>query len=181
MAESPGVGVMLGAAGPCPEFTHAGKRWTVGHPTQAAKARLENLAGKVALDEVRRMKDVLDPAAYQETFAEVTRSLKDYRTWKPGWQRVVFDPEYAHLFFMSLLQEKHPGVTEGEVLELCAGAPEEVQAALAQVLPDFFQMLLDGIADRLTPEARAEVAGAVAKVRAALAPRVPPTAATNSA
>lgn len=174
--EAPGIGVLLGSAGPCPEFTALGKKWTVAHPTQDAKARLEKLAAKVALDEVRRMKDVLDPQAYQEAFTEVTRSLKDFRTWKSGWQKIVFDPEYAHLFFWSLLQEKHPDATEAEVLALCQKAPEEVQAALAQVLPDFFQLLLNGIADRLTPDGKRLAQAAMETIRASLAP----TAATSS-
>lgn len=168
--ENPGVGGMLGAAGPCPEIPLGKRVWKVGHPTQAAKARLEKLAAKVALDEVRRLKDVLDPAAYREAFDAVTQNLKSYRTWRPGWQAVVFDGANGHLFLWSLLQEHHPAATEADVLALCREAPEEVAAALAQVIPDFFGVLLGEVRADLSPEDLAKVDEALTAVRERLTP-----------
>ncbi len=175
MAETvtPGVTQMLATTDACPEIVVSGKPWKVGHPTQAAKARLEKLAARVALDEVRRLKDVLDPAAYSETFSEATRSLPEYRTWRPGWQRVVFDPANVHLFLLSLVQEHHPNATETDIIALSRAAPEEVTAALAQVIPDFFRLLLAGL--EMTPDQRAAVEAELAKFRARLVP-TPPTA-----
>ena len=39
--EPQGVVAMLGDAGPAPTVTHKNKTWTIGHPTQRAKAELE--------------------------------------------------------------------------------------------------------------------------------------------
>lgn len=178
MAEAtPGVGVVLGAAGAAPEIRSGGKTYTVAHPTQRAKARLEKIVKAAALNEVRELKGVLDPAAYQEAFAEAVKSLPDYKTWGPGWQRVVFNPANGHLHLWSLLQEHHPDADEALALELSRGAPEEVAAALAQTLPDFFQMLLAEVEDKLPPETAAEVRGALAELRTRLAPTPPTTAA----
>lgn len=164
--DAPGIGQMLASTSACPEIPHGKRRWKVGHPTQDAKGRLERLVKKVALDEVRSLKGTLDPATYDETFREQVRALKDYDTWKAGWQRIVFDPEYSALLFLwSLLQEHHPEVTEAEVRALFADAPEEVDAALVQVLPDFFQALLALILPRLDPQARAGVGAALAALR----------------
>lgn len=173
---APGVQQILGAAGACPEIVHGKRRWKVGHPTQAAKARLEKLAAKVALDEVRRLKDTLDPAAYQEAFGEAVKSLKNYRTWRPGWQAVVFDPANSHLYLWSLIQEHHPDASEEDVLAICRDAPEEVVAAMAQVLPDFFRLLLSEIRPHLSPEAFAAAEATVGQMRARLEPTPASTA-----
>lgn len=164
-SQTPGVTGILGASGACPEIAHGKRRWKVGHPTQAAKSRLEKLAAKVSLDEVRRLKDALDPAAYQEAFSEAVKSLKNYRTWRPGWQAVVFDPANSHLYLWSLIQEHHPDATEEDVLAVCRDAPEEVVAAMAQVLPDFFHLLLSDVKPHLSPEAFAKAEAAVAAMR----------------
>lgn len=153
----------LGAAGACPEVRVGNKVWKIGHPTQRAKACLEQLAVQVASAEVRALKDVLPPDAYAEVFREFTDSVsaRHYRTWGPGWQRVVWGPQSAHLFLLSLLRENHPDATEGDARALAAADPEAVALAVLQVTPNFVRLLL---AERpeLTPEQRAKVEGAVA-------------------
>jgi hypothetical protein len=166
---TPGVGVMMGHG--VEIVLPGGKRWKVGAPDQAAKARLEKLAAKVALDEVRRLKDTLDPAAYAELFGEVTRNLKSYRTWQPGWQSVVMSPAGQHLFLLSLM----PDATEADVLGIFATAPEEVAAALAQVLPDFFTMLVEPLTAHLSPADLEKVTAALAALRAQLTHTAPST------
>jgi arylsulfatase A-like enzyme len=173
---TPGLGVMLGKGA---EFRALGRAWKISAPDQDAKERLEKLAARSGLEEVRRLKGTLDPAAYKETFAEVTVSLPKYKTWREGWQAVVFDPANGHLFLWSLLQAAHPDVTEAEVLAATADAPEEVAAALAQVLPDFFQVLLAKVLPNLSPADAAKVVEAMATLRARLAPT--PTSSTSSA
>lgn len=145
--ETPGLQQMLGAAGACPEIHCDGKVWKVGHPTQRAKAELERLAVAAALDEVRSLKNVIPPDAYQEMFGEVTRQItaKEFRTWGPGWQRSVFGASSAHLFLTSLLRECHPNATPADALRLTQECPEEVTAALAQVVPGFLSVLLAGV------------------------------------
>lgn len=161
MAETPGIGIMLGAAGPCPEIPFGGKVWKVGHPTQRAKAELEKLAVAAALDEVRALKGVVPTDAYREMFAEVTSQItnREFRTWGPAWQRAVFAPANAHLFLCSLLRECHPQATPADALALAQGCPEEVAAALAQVVPNFLRVLLEGLP--LTPEQREKAEAAM--------------------
>lgn len=165
--DSPGLGVMLGKGA---EIVCGGKAWKVGAPDQFAKERLEKLAAKVALEEVRRLKGTLDHAAYQEAFGEVVRDLKGYRTWQPGWQAVVMAPAGQHLFLLSLIQGPHPDATEEDVLGLFRDAPEEVAAAYAQVLPDFFTLLVAPLRQLLSPADVAKVEAALAALRARLAP-----------
>ena len=170
---APGANVVLG--GGAEIVLPTGRVWKVGAPDQAAKRRLEQLAAAVALNEVRDLRGVLDPAAYQEAFSEVTRNLKSYRTWQPGWQSVVMSPAGQHLFLLSLIQGPHPDATEDDVLGIFAEAPEEVAAALAQVLPDFFTLLTVPLRHLLNPGQLARVEAALAELRARLTPTAPST------
>lgn len=174
MSGASGVGVMLGKGATFPAL---GKTWKVSAPDQDAKDRLEKLAAGAALNEVRRLKDSLGAAAYKEAFSEVVANLKNYRTWQPGWQAVVFHPENVHLYLWSLLQAAHPDVTEEEVLSVFADAPEEVAAAYAQVMPDFFTMLLAPMRDRIPAAGRAKLEELIAGVP----DQIRRSAATNSA
>lgn len=160
--DTPGVGVMLGHG---VEIVCGKKTWKVSPPDQDAKARLEKLAARTAIEEVRRLKDVLDPEAYQETFTQVTKTLSQYQTWRAGWQRVVFDPANAHLFLWSLLQANHPHCSEADVMKLISESPEEVAAAYAQILPGFFQMLLEPVLPNLEPPDRERVTTALEEMR----------------
>jgi hypothetical protein len=165
---------MLGASGACPEIRLNGKTWRVGHPTQRAKAALEVLAVAQAVAEIRELKGTLPPDAYAELFRELNTAIaaKHYKTWGDGWQRVVWGPQSAHLFLLSLLRENHPDATEEDALALAAGAAEEVAAALAVVVPPFVSLLLESRKD-VPPEQRKRVLGEVA---ARLAPKVEPDA-----
>ena len=165
--ETPGIGVMLGKGA---ELRALGRTWHISAPNQNAKQRLEKLAARTALENVRQLKDVLDPAAYKETFDTVTSGLGNYRTWRPGWQAVVFDPANAHLFLLSLLHEQHPDIAEADVMAIATDAPEEVAAALAQVLPDFFQLLLEPVRANLSPADLEKIMAALAELPRRLAP-----------
>jgi hypothetical protein len=155
--DTPGIGTMLGAAGACPEIDLKGNRWKIGHPTQRAKAVLEELAVAKAVAEIRRLKGILPPDAYAETFAELTSRIAagDYRTWGGGWQRVVLAPGNSHLFLLSLLREHHPQASEDDARALALGEPEQVGAALARVVPGFFSLLLDPLPLQETQRAEA--------------------------
>ena len=169
----PGVGAVLGAAGACPEILCGGKLWRVGHPTQAAKSRLEDFAAATAIAEVRALKTVLPPDAYADAWKDTLADVqaKQFRTWGAGWRRVVFDPQNFHLFFLTLLRENHPEATEADAKALLADEPELVAAALARVVPDFFTVLLVGV--RLTLDQQAAVAAAIARLLATLSPPQP--------
>lgn len=162
MSDSPqSVGVMLGKGA---TFGALGKTWKVSAPDQNAKARLEKIVAAEALNEVRRLKGTLDTAAYQEAFSDVTRRLKDYRTWGPGWQATVFGPSSAHFFLWSLLQGAHPDADEQTVLDICQDAPEEVAAVYVQILPDFFSILLEPVRNRIPPDKLAELEAIIASI-----------------
>ena len=167
------VGVMLGKGATFPAL---GKTWKISAPDQNAKDRLEKLVVRVALDEVRRLKGALEPAAYQEAFSDVTRRLKEYRTWGTGWQTIVFDAANAHLYLWSLLQESHPEIDGETVLAICEDAPEEVAAVFVQVMPDFFTMLLAPVRNRIPPGKLAELDQLIAR----MPEQIRRTTATNS-
>lgn len=174
MAEevSPGVTTLLGSAGARPEIRHAGTVWKIGHPSQRAKSELELLAVAAAFAEVRELKAALPADAYAEAFQELVSSVaaKHYKTWGPGWQRVVWGPQSSHLFLLSLLREAHAQATEADAKALAAACPEEVTLALVQVVPNFVSLLLNDRPE-LTPEQRENLMGVV---NAALAKLLPP-------
>lgn len=166
--EPASVSALLGAAGACPEIPFKGKAYKVGHPTQAAKARLEQLVVAQAVAEVRELKGVLPPDAYAELFAETAEKVRgrSFKTWGADWQKTVFAPENAHLFLLSLLRGPHPDMSEADARAMMLEAPEECALALGLVVPDFFEMLL---ADRpLSPEDRAKVGAALSEARSRL-------------
>mgnify|MGYP001605268688 FL=1 len=168
MADSPGIQQQLGSDSALPEIPYKGTLYKLGRPDQDAKGRLEKLVKRVAIDEVRALKDALPPAAYAELFAERTKNLKQYDTWREGWKATVFEPANAHLFLWSLLQAHHPTITAADVLALATEAPEEVSYALAQVMPAFFRMLLEGIA--LTPDQQQALEEKLSEFRERLTP-----------
>lgn len=171
---APSIQQTLGAAGACPEIVLDGKTWTIGHPTQRAKAVLEELAAARAVGEVRALKNALPPDAYAETFRELTASIAagEYKTWAAGWQRVVFGPGGSGLFLLSLLREHQPRATEADALHLATAAPDETTAALARVIPGFFELLLAGLA--LTPDQQAALRTAVDQAVTRLLPHTVP-------
>lgn len=166
----------LGSAGACPEIVFQGKTWRIGHPTQRAKSALEELATAKAVAEVRALKTIVPADAYGELFSELaTRvSAGDYRTWGAGWQRIIFTPANAYMFLLSLLRERHPDATEADAQALASNCREEVELALARVVPDFFTMLVDCQRD-MTAEQKATVMAALRPLFAKLAPQATPT------
>ena len=164
-AESPSVTTMLGAAGACPEIRHDGKNWKIGHPTQRAKACLEQLAVASAFDEVEALEATLSPQRYQKAYRELLASVaaREYKTWGPGWQRVVWGPMSAQLFLLSLLRENHPDATEDDALTLAGAEPGRVSLALAQVIPSFLALLLSDRKD-VTPEQRQKIMGVAEQI-----------------
>lgn len=170
--ESPTVTTMLGASGACPEVKLNGKTWRIGHPTQKAKAELETLAVQQAVAEVTALKGILPPDQYKEMFDSVRDAItaKHYKTWGDGWQRIVWGPMSAHLFLLSLIRENHQDATEDDAMALAGGAPEQVAAALAQVVPSFLLLLLSERKD-VTPEQREKIMGVARKLTSQLDPK----------
>ena len=143
---------VLGAAGECPQVRHGDRVYKLGFPTQRAKARIEELVAAQAVREVLDLKPALPPAAYAELTDGVRADVaaKAHRTGGPLWARVLNGPGGQNIFLLAFFRENHPDVTADEVDALAAHHPEEVNAALLRVLPDFFEIV--GAALKATPE-----------------------------
>lgn len=142
------------------EIEVEGKTWKVGHPTRAARDLLEALALKRAWENVEATRTML-PAAFQELKTELVTLIgsSDYKTGGRGWKASVSGPDGNALFLVSLLKEHHPEVTLQDARRLISHRPDDVEVALAAVVPGFFELVAD---DReVPPDRRAElIAGA---------------------
>lgn len=136
---------LLATPGSSPEITFQGKVYRIGHPTQRARETLERLAAAKATLEITALKGELDATAYAELFESHKQDIVagKYRAWGEGWQRITLAPRNHHLFLLALLRENHPDATEREALGLAQGAREEVELALAEVVPGFFTLLVE--------------------------------------
>ncbi len=175
MQETPSVQTMLGAAGACPEIIHAGKTWKIGHPTQRAKATLETLVIQKATEETLSLKKMLSTEAYEEIFESYRRAVSagEYKTGAEGWAKFIFKGKNANLFLLALLRENHPTAAEKDAVDLAVAEPEQVQLALAQVVPGFFDLLLADLP--LPPDQRAKVQAAVELAKQMLLPDSQPS------
>lgn len=140
-----GISPVLGAAGPCPTVVHQGKTWTVGHPTQKAKAWLEKLVAASALETVNELKDVLPSDEWAAEKAKVDKQIfaKQHRTWGPLWTTVTSGEDGDAIFLLSLLKLHHPEATMADARELHLNANQDVGLAFAEVLPSFFTILTE--------------------------------------
>lgn len=181
MAEqTPSVTQMLGTDGACPEVTFRGRVWKVGHPDQAAKAELENLAVAAAGRNVFPLKAVMPPAHYKELAETFTRAVStgQYQTWKPGWLEMT--SQNPHLFLASLLKRHQPDATEADAMAMMEEADDRIGVALAQVIPSFIRLLLLE-RKNVSPEQREQVAGAMAESILAATRPPQPSAPTSAA
>lgn len=162
----PGVQTMLGAAGAPARVKFRGREWLVGHPIQKAKGELEEIAAGAAVDEVLALRGVLAPVAYADMWKETVLAIqgREFRTWGPGWTRIVFARENAHLFLLSLLRCDQPHATAADATAMAAEEPEQVTAALARVVPGFFAYLLAGL--KVPPDQRAKFEAKLASITA---------------
>jgi hypothetical protein len=139
MSIPPSVGDVFGAAGACPEIRHGEKVWKVGHPTQAAKDRLEKLVVADAWANIKAaaigIPEVDDEAV--RLFHEAVRN-REYRTGGKMWSAAFGRLDGNIKFYLSLIQEHHPEATEADVLELMSEKPDEFLTAMELVTPRFF-------------------------------------------
>ena len=145
--KAPNIGVQLGAAGSPAVIVANGKTWRFGHPTQAAKERLEKLATAKAEIEVSRLEGTISPQAFDRMYtAFIDRVTNgEYRTWKSSWHNAVTarDGSGFILFLLALLQEHHSQATEKDVEEIAKYAPHKIRLVMAQLLPPFFLFLVE--------------------------------------
>jgi hypothetical protein len=134
----------LGESGQPPQFTVDGKTYTLGFPTQKAKAILEELVAQESLQAVRETKAYLSDDEYKTAFADVLDQIKDrqHRTWGALWRQQV--TKNGLLFPLALFRLHHPDMTATEMALIVGKEPELFQAAFIRVMPDFFDVLAEG-------------------------------------
>lgn len=158
--DAPGVQALLGDAG-APAEIHTGsgdaaRVWKVGHPTQKAKAVLEELVTQHAR---KALLATGDPNALSAWLDRVEAG--EYRTLRPGWVRVTRGPDGGALFLAALLRTHHPDATPADAAALAEAEPEQVKAATLRVAPQLFRLLAESAG--LPPETvRAVAAEAMA-------------------
>jgi len=154
---TPGIGDVLGDSGALPEITCDGKTWKIGKPTQRAKDALEELIVADAVREITSLKEVIPGAAYKELWGDLRAAIanKEYRTWGPGWLAGLdaFDGDIK--FLTSLLRERHDEATVADAKGLIEKNGDEVELALARVVPSFLYFLAESLP--APPEMRKKV------------------------
>lgn len=171
--QNDGAGIIpaLGDAGPCPEIRSGNKTWTVGHPTQAAKAELERIVVQVAIQNLDELRAVLPRARWAERAAALDAKIEGghWKTHGSLWTAVNSGPLSQPLFLLSLLRKNHPDATVADAQALWLGEPRQAKHALAMVVPGFFAILAESAP--MPPEDRpAFVAQSVAEFLASLNP-----------
>lgn len=179
MSDAASVQDALGDAGACPRFEWRGKWYTLGFPTDAAKARLEELVIQAETAAVRSLKGLVPDDEYQRKIDRLGRLNRgrEYRTrsgslWREYMVGESRDQGFL-LYVLSLLHAHHPELTDADVAEMLDECGEFVTLAADRVVPGFFDFL--AAAKVLPPElAAAAKAGAAAALR-----RLTPTATTG--
>jgi len=136
---------VLGAAGPPVVIEHKGLRWQIGHPTQSARAVLEQYLAAQAIGEVEELRDVLPPQQYASAKKEVLSLVtgKWFKTGGKGWVTAIEGPDGVLLFIFALLRVHQPACAIDDAKMLMADRLDELTVALEQVAPDFFMALTD--------------------------------------
>ena len=142
-----------------------GKVWKVAHPTRAARDALAAMVLQHAWANLKQTQTVL-PDGYAELLAEMVRLIgaEEYKTGGKAWGATVNGPSGNALFVLSLLREHHPDASLKDARKLIGHRPDDVQVALAALVPGFF--LLVGEDDEIPPERRAEMAALAAEAGA---------------
>lgn len=177
-----GVGAELGDAGPCPTVNYGGRVWSVGWPTQRAKAELEGLVYQVAKRNIDELRPFMTADEYKAESAALQSSVRggQHKTWGPLWVAVNNGPDTNTLFLLSLLRERHPEAQFADAAGMWATATDDVQTAMAQVIPGFFALLVKNLPG--TPEQRTQLlAESVAQFLSGLNLPSPPEAGASSA
>lgn len=163
------VQTALGEAGACPKIEWQGKTYTVGHPTQKAKALFEDgivESEKRGLDSLLARR-LITAAKYDERLESLGKKI-DRREHAAGgalWMQyaVGSDAESGAgtmLFFWSLIAQHHDGFTLDDCRQMAEESAASVKLALRRVVPAFFQAV--GEVLRLPPEAMEALRAAVA-------------------
>lgn len=158
--------------------THDGVVWKFGFPTQAAKARYEQLVFEREKETVLRQKSFLSKEDFQERCDKLSQQIeqRQFATGQPLWMKYSISLEGYILWIQSLLAEHHPGVTFEQVVGVLEGKADEVRLVLGAIVPSFFEWTLGlgeeaagRLGERAAEGARAKIALARGRLPAVLA------------
>lgn len=172
-AYNPAVLDVLADAGPPLTVQYEGRTYRLGFPTQAAKARYENLVLKAETDMVLRQKAFLPPDDYQMRCDKLSEQIngRAFATGEPLWMKYSLSPTGWLLWVQSLFGEHHPEITAEDVVKLLSAKGEEVRFLLGAVVPSFFAWTLDlgaALVERVPEGDRAKLTAELEKARLAL-------------
>lgn len=124
-----------------PTVECGGRTWRLGFNTQDAKGRLEELFRAHVVRDALKTKRLLGGEDGDEAYRETDKLVKQghYRTFARGWLDLLNSPVGAVLYVLSLAQQFQPDATEDDVLRLMSEEPEQTQAAVESISPDFFR------------------------------------------
>lgn len=131
MSDPMSVGDCLGVTA---TVTHGGKVYTVGRPTPAALAAVEEEIAKAAWAEAQAM------AAVAPGLADDVRGrllARQHRVGGPLWDKVFQTVAANVLQLWALLAPHHPEVTPADAEALFLAEPDQCELALLLTAPDF--------------------------------------------
>lgn len=172
-----GVGPVLGADGAPVTFDWNGRTWRLEHPVQKAKDELEKLVLRYVVGQQEEMRGVWA----EDTFAAKEKELDDriygghHKTLGSLWQAVTSGPDGNALFLLALLRQHQPHATLAEAATMWNASPRSLRLAYAEVIPDFFSVLVASRAGDPAEKARAAAAGAAQIVALLGVPGAPAT------
>lgn len=169
-----GAMAALGAEVPPPVVQWNGKAWSIGHPTQNAKALLERLVLQSVEANLEASRGVLSDRRFAQEDAKVSAIVQG-RTWATfgaAWLAAMNGPMSFPLFLTSLAQQHHPEFTPELAQRMWLEKNRECRSALVQVLPDFFPILLADLPadDETRKEAGVEFAAGIMAILLARTP-----------
>jgi hypothetical protein len=150
-----------------------GKVWKLGRATGESRKAMIAAVAQVAWNNIAEMQ-ILCPESYPESRDAFTRDVGAGEH-KPGgklWTAMTRGPLHAALFTFALMKPHHPDCKLSDAQELLAANKDGVSAAVAVLVPGFFDMLADH--PETPPDHRAALRAAAAKTREAT-PTVSPT------
>jgi hypothetical protein len=147
----------------------AGKVFKFGKATGESRKAMISAVAQVSWKNVSELQ-LLCPEAYPEARDAYMRDIGSEQH-KPGgklWDAHSKGPTSFPLFVYALIKPQHPDVSFPDARELLARDPDGVSAAVAALVPGFFDML--AAHPETPPEQRQAFRAAAGKAREALGP-----------
>lgn len=169
MPDAMSISDALGNAGELPSIEWNGKTYRVAHATPKAVQRAEEQVAKQATEAVLKLKGVLSPEAFAESWASVAAAVQtgQHGFGKSLYQAAMSGVDGLLLPFLACVRERHPELTMADAKAMYGDHPDEIDLILSRVGVGFFTHGVAGMA--ATP---AQKAAAVADLLAFQAAQV---------